>query len=209
MKRCPQCQFIYLNSDEQCDFDQTLLVSIDDETVEAAIRTNSSKVSSPETVPSVTLKSPAKKLIPILVAALLLLILGLGLLGVYLIIKTRSSSNGAVNQITAVTLPSGEKPQAVPNVRTPIVESTPEPTPKVAATPTRNTNSRAAVSIGPVSTSGVSNHGKTSGKPIILLTTGGRIEADQVWRAKEGIWYRRDGIVTLLKRERVRAIVGQ
>ena len=206
MKRCPQCQFIYLNSDERCDFDQTLLVSIDDETVEAAIRTNSSKVSSPETVPSVTLKSPAKKLIPILVAALLLLILGLGLLGVYLIIKMRSSSNGAVNQITAVTLPSGEKPQAAPTVRPPIVESTPEPTPKVVATPTRNTNSRAAVSIGPVSTSGVS---KTSGKPIILLTTGGSIEADQVWRAKEGIWYRRDGIVTLLKRERVRAIVGQ
>jgi hypothetical protein len=208
MKRCPQCQFIYLNSDERCDFDQTLLVSIDDETVEAAIRTNSSKVSSPETVPPVTLKPPAKKLIPILVAALLF-ILSLGLLGVYLIIKMRSSSNGAVNQITAVTLPSGEKPQAAPTVRPPIVESTPEPTPKVAATTTRNTNSRAAMSNGPVSTSGVSNNGKTSGKPIILLTTGGRIEADQVWRAKEGIWYRRDGIVTLLKRERVRTIVGQ
>ena len=207
MKRCPQCQFIYLNSDDRCDFDQTPLVLIDDETVEAAIRTNSPKVGSPETVSHVTHKRLAKKLIPILVAALLL-IFGLGLLGVYLIIKIRSN-RGAVSQVTAVPLPI-EQPQAtLPTVPPKIAESTPEPTPKVAPSPIRNTNSRLAVSTGPVSTSSVSNNGKTGGKPVILLATGGRIEADQVWRAKEGVWYRRDGVVTLLKKERVRAIVGQ
>ena len=207
MKRCPQCQFIYLNSDDRCDFDQTTLVLIDDETVEAAIRTNAPKVGSPETVSHVTHKRLAKKLIPILVGALLL-IFGLGLLGVYLIIKIRSN-RGAVSQVTAVPLPV-EQPQATPPTVPPkIAESTPEPTPKVAPTPTRNTNSRLAVSTGPVSTSSVSNNGKTGGKPVILLATGGRIEADQVWRAKEGVWYRRDGVVTLLKKERVRAIVGQ
>jgi hypothetical protein len=146
-------------------------------------------------------------LIPILVGALLL-IFGLGLLGVYLIIKIRSN-RGAVSQVTAVPLPAEQHQATPPTVPTKIAELTPEPTPKVAPTPTRNTNSRPAVSTGPVSTSSVSNNGKTGGKPVILLTTGGRIQADQVWRAKEGVWYRRDGVVTLLKKERVRAIVGQ
>jgi hypothetical protein len=50
---------------------------------------------------------------------------------------------------------------------------------------------------------------KAGGKPVILLTTGGRIEADEVWRTRDGIWYRRAGIVTLLKRNKVKAIVDR
>lgn len=207
MKRCPQCQFIYLNSDERCDFDQTPLVSIDDETVEAAIRTNSSSVDSPETISSVTVRRPFKKLIPILAGALLLTF-SLGLLGVYLVMKARSK-RPSIDQVNAVPLPAVAQPQATPpTISTSITESTAEPTAKVGPTPTRITGNRPAVSTGPVSTTGAVNV-KAGGKPIILLTTGGRIEADQVWRAREGIWYRRDGVVTLLKKDHVRAIVGQ
>jgi hypothetical protein len=49
---------------------------------------------------------------------------------------------------------------------------------------------------------------KLGGRPVILLTTGGRIDADEVWRTRDGIWYRRAGIVTLLKPHRVKAIVN-
>jgi hypothetical protein len=35
---------------------------------------------------------------------------------------------------------------------------------------------------------------------VITLSSGGRIEADEVWRTKDGVWYRRNGIVTLVKR---------
>ena len=206
MKRCPQCQFIYLNSDEWCDFDQTPLVSIDDETVEAAISTNSTKSSAP-TAGSSVLRRRFPQLIVILAGAFLLII-GLGFATVYLVMKARANE-AAVNQVRPVPLPVIEKPSPSPVVTTTIVEPTPEPTPKTVPTPHRTTVSKAAVSIGPVSTSGVSTNGKSGGKPVILLTSGGKIEADQVWRAREGVWYRRDGIVTLLKRERVRAIVGQ
>jgi len=48
---------------------------------------------------------------------------------------------------------------------------------------------------------------RQGGKPVITLTSGGKIEADEVWRTKDGVWYRRDGIVTLLKRNQVKAIV--
>jgi hypothetical protein len=44
---------------------------------------------------------------------------------------------------------------------------------------------------------------------VILLTSGGKIDADEVWRTRDGIWYRRNGIVTLLKPGRVKAIVNR
>lgn len=42
---------------------------------------------------------------------------------------------------------------------------------------------------------------------MIVLTSGGKIEADEVWRTRDGVWYRRNGMVTLLKRNQVKAIV--
>jgi hypothetical protein len=41
---------------------------------------------------------------------------------------------------------------------------------------------------------------------VITLSSGGRIEADEVWRTKDGVWYRRNGIVTLVKRAQVKSI---
>ena len=46
---------------------------------------------------------------------------------------------------------------------------------------------------------------RQGGKPVIMLTSGGKIEADEVWRTKDGVWYRRNGIVTLLKRGQVKS----
>ena len=40
----------------------------------------------------------------------------------------------------------------------------------------------------------------------LRLTNGARINADEVWERNEGIWYRQAGMVTFLKRSRVRAI---
>jgi len=44
---------------------------------------------------------------------------------------------------------------------------------------------------------------------VILLTSGGKIDADEVWRTRDGVWYRKNGIVTLLKPGRVKAIVSR
>ena len=38
---------------------------------------------------------------------------------------------------------------------------------------------------------------------VILLSSGGKIEADEVWRTKDGISYRHDGIETLLSKSSV------
>jgi hypothetical protein len=65
------------------------------------------------------------------------------------------------------------------------------------------------VSVGPVSTTELKS-AENGGKPVIIrLASGGKVEADEVWRTKEGVWYRRDGVVTLLKSNLVKAIVNQ
>ena len=200
MKRCPHCQFIYNNSDETCDFDRTPLVSVDDETIEAEIRTDSSQINSRSS------KGRWLKVVPVVVSVVLLII-NLGMVGVYLLSRVLPNQT-TTNQIAALPLPGLQQSQSAPVATTVVAESTPEPTPKAAPSPVRTNSVKSAVSTGPVSTGSVTNNGKAEGKPVILLTTGGRIEADQVWRAREGVWYRRDGVVTLLKKERVRAIVG-
>ena len=44
MKRCPQCLFLYPDSDEKCDFDQQPLEAVDDAAVEAATRPRKHRV---------------------------------------------------------------------------------------------------------------------------------------------------------------------
>lgn len=46
MKRCPQCLFIYPESDTRCDFDNTLLVVVDDVEIESA--TSPAPVAAPD-----------------------------------------------------------------------------------------------------------------------------------------------------------------
>jgi hypothetical protein len=41
---------------------------------------------------------------------------------------------------------------------------------------------------------------------IIRLTNGATIKADEAWEKREGVWYRQAGMVTFLKRSRVRSI---
>jgi hypothetical protein len=79
----------------------------------------------------------------------------------------------------------------------------PSPSPK--ASPERVATSHTKSSLNPIST----GTGTKQGKAVILLTDGGKIEADEVWRTRDGVWYRRNGLVTLLKHGRVRSIVNQ
>ncbi|MEP6568649.1 MAG: hypothetical protein ABJC10_02660 [Acidobacteriota bacterium] len=44
------------------------------------------------------------------------------------------------------------------------------------------------------------------GSVIVRLSNGAAIKADEAWEKKEGVWYRQAGVVTFLKRNRVRTI---
>jgi hypothetical protein len=185
MKRCPQCLFIFPDSDSTCDFDQTPLEHVDDATIDAAAR-------------------PAKRrALPI--AAAIGLILVIVVFAIYYSLSRQPTAAATEAPVTA-------EPVAPPSATTsPSPEVSPSPSPSIVPTPkptpalTATAHTRATGD--PVSTSGPGIGNRQGGKPVIILASGGKIEADEVWRTKDGVWYRRNGMVTLLKRGQVKTIV--
>ena len=194
MKRCPQCLFLYPESDERCDFDKALLEVVDDAEVEAATRQSKS------------IKRP-RRVLPILAAVSLLL--GVFVFAIYYAVSRQMQKAAAAPQTSSTPVPVATPQPALPEPSpSPAVSPSPSPSPspKVPASGSPSAaHSRA--STDPVSTSGPGIGNRQGGKPVIMLTSGGKIEADEVWRTKDGVWYRRNGIVTLLKRGQVKSIV--
>lgn len=239
MKRCPECLFIYPDSDARCDFDNTALVVVDEAELEAT-----TGQASPSTKPSKASKkrqhkskgaSKKRRSKPVAVITAAILLSGVFALIVYYAVTQRAqhnaqrTQNNAATQTTAsVTTQSIEAPATVsssPIESTSPAESTSPsqsrpPSVIVSTSPyasplairksasERVVTSHSRTSVAPVSTSGPGMGKKPGGKPTILLTSGGKIDADEVWRTRDGIWYRRAGIVTLLKPSRVKAIVN-
>ena len=191
MKRCPQCLFLYPESDERCDFDNTPLEVVDEAEIEAATGSK---------------KTGRRKVVPL--AAAVGLMLGVLVFAIYYGVSQlgRKTSAATPAPIT-VTPPAPSQPE----VKIPSASPEPSPLPSPSASPKSSpsniSTSHTRSTSDPVSTSGPGIAQRQGGKPVIMLTSGGRIDADEVWRTRDGVWYRRNGMVTLLKRGQVKSIV--
>jgi cytoskeletal protein RodZ len=194
MKRCPQCLFLYPDTDERCDFDQTPLEVVDDSALEAAT-------------------NPKRKRRPVLpIAAAVVLVLGLLAFGVYYGLSNRvrqtsaapENSNNVVPVVQSQPIETVASPTPVPS---PSAAPSPSPSPSPKIAPATVSTSHTRATLDPVSTSGPGIAQRQGGKPVIMLTSGSKIEADEVWRTRDGVWYRRNGLVTLLKRNQVKSII--
>ncbi|HEX6719126.1 MAG TPA: hypothetical protein VF088_18625 [Pyrinomonadaceae bacterium] len=188
MKRCPQCLFLYPDSDEKCDFDQHRLEAVDDAAVEAATRPRKRRV------------------LPI--AAGIGLLLGVLVFAIYYGISRQTQKASAATETSITVAPTATPTPAAPSP-SPVASASPSPSPASTPKPSPPTVATAhtRATSDPVSTSGPGIGTRQGGKPAIILTSGGKIEADEVWRTKDGVWYRRNGLVTLLKRGQVKTIV--
>jgi len=193
MKRCPQCLFLYPDSDDKCDFDQTTLEAVDDSALE------------PTTQPK------KSRLVPV-VAAAVALIMGVLVVALYFGFSSRSQEASAAPesstdvQRVATPSPVATAPSPSPSASS-SNEPSPSPSPSASAKGSPTISTAHTRSTGdPVSTSGPGIGTRQGGKPVIMLASGGKIDADEVWRTKDGVWYRRNGIVTLLKRGQVKNI---
>jgi hypothetical protein len=193
MKRCPQCLFLYPESDERCDFDQTLLEVIDDAEIDAA------------TSPIKSTRS-RRRALPIAVAVGL--VLGLLVFAIYFGIG-RQMRNASAVPPTPISQEPPASPQTAVELPSPSPEVSPSPSPSPSPKPSPNgiSTAHSRATTAPVSTSGPGIGNRQGGKPVIMLTSGGKIDADEVWRTRDGVWYRRNGLVTLLKRSQIKAIV--
>lgn len=197
MKRCPQCLFLYPDTDERCDFDQTPLEVVDESALEAAT-------------------SPKRKRRPLfpVIAGAVVLVLGLTAFGIYYILsnRVRQTSAAMENPNTIAPVVHSQPIETAPSP-TPFASSSPSPSPSPSPSTSAKkpsatvSTSHTRSTLDPVSTSGPGIAKRHGGNPVILLTSGSRIEADEVWKTRDGVWYRRNGLVTLLKRNQVKAIV--
>jgi cytoskeletal protein RodZ len=196
MKRCLQCEFVYEDEQSVCDMDGSELVH------EAESLPLPPLVSIASEPAALTAKSaPGNFAVPafagIILAALLFI-------AYYATTHTPQRPN-ANQAIANATLPQatpdlnpGPSPETV--AAEPIAEiTTPESTPpETKPAPIARLNS------GPVVVASSPEHDR--GAVIIRLTNGATIRADDAWQKREGIWYRQNGLVTFLKRSRVRTI---
>ena len=186
MKRCPQCLFLYPESDERCDFDNTPLEIVDEAEIEAATGSK---------------KTRRRKVVPL--AAAISLLLGVLVFAVYYGASQHERKTSAAPATVAPAAPS----QPEVTIPSPSPEASPSPSPSPKSSPSTISTSHTRATSDPVSTSGPGIAKRQGAKAVIMLTSGGRIEADEVWRTRDGVWYRRNGMVTLLKRGQVKAIV--
>lgn len=213
MKRCPQCQFIYPDADDVCHFDQTSLVPAAEAEIAALTNTPVRPALSDlaATHSKKFEKRKNKKALP--VAAALGLLLGIVIFGVYFAVRKQMYQTGNQPQATSFITPQPVTAQTPVPLPSPQVAESPSPEVadnvprKPSPGQTKTTTSHSTSNLGPVSTNNPSVSQTSGAKSVILLTSGGRVEADEVWRTKDGVWYRKDGVVTLLKKNRVKAIV--
>jgi hypothetical protein len=197
MKRCPECSFIYLDADEFCDLDGSLLSYADDREIEDNVVDSAAL--------AVT-RAPSKpKRAMVISAAALGLLVGGSLVGVYHLANRNPFQTASVNHDEQVR-PLPDQRIVLTPTPAPIESPSPMPTPTIT---TRNVAgplapTRATISRSPVSTTAVNSFG--SGHAVIRLTDGTKIEADEVWRTRDGFWYRSGGVVTLIKSNRVRQV---
>jgi hypothetical protein len=198
MKRCPQCSFIYLDADEYCDLDGTLLSHADDRELEDGA-SDGARIT---IAPAARSKTNRWRLIP---AVALGLIVGVILFIVYNEASRRAYQTPSVQRSDQQTRLAEQRPN-LPAVPAPIESSSPSPTPATTqrVDQTRPGPNPPVISHGPVSTT--MNVKSGSAQALIWLTNGARIEADEVWRTTDGIWYRSNGIVTMIKSNRVKQI---
>ncbi|HEU5459933.1 MAG TPA: hypothetical protein VFU83_05530 [Pyrinomonadaceae bacterium] len=187
MKRCPQCLFLYPDSDERCDFDKTTLEAVSEAEIDAA-----------------TSKTSKRRVVPIVAAVGL--ILGLLAFAIYYAVNQYSRDTSATIPAPNIVAPAPVEP-VVLTPSLPTVSPSPSPSPSVTPSPTNSSASHSRATTDPVSTSGPGIGKRQGGKPVIMLTSGAKIDADEVWRTRDGVWYRRNGMVTLLKRGQVKSII--
>lgn len=189
MKRCPQCLFLYPDSDQRCDFDKTALEVVTEAEIDAALS-----------------KPKKRKTIPVVAAVGL--ILGVLAFAIYYAAGQYTRSTSAATQPAPITITPEVPDQPAITTPSPSPSVSPSPpAPSVKPSPPKFSTSHSRATTDPVSTSGPGIAKRHGGKPVIMLTSGGKIEADEVWRTREGVWYRHNGMVTFLKRSQVKAIV--
>jgi hypothetical protein len=207
MKRCPECYHVYDDEERFCETDGRELladpaVSLKPEVVVTA-------------APAKPVWWPAAA-----VGIVIGVVFGAGVFGAALMFARTESNDSSV-----ATSPTTVHERVIPNrvvatsnaAPTPVPEASPSPTPEQQAaaspSPAANTEAKTApakLNQGPISTGEKhSAEAQDKGQTVIEMTDGSTLDVDAAWEDKQGIWYRRSGLVSFVESSRVKAITAR
>lgn len=219
MKLCPQCDFIYEDNQRCCDMDGKELVH------EPVAVVHEQSVASQTRRTILSPRSRAKRLTVLAIAGVALATLTSA---TYFTQSHRwsgtDSDKAAIQSSEQSTALDKQSEPSLDNLQQPAETSPEQPPAESSSSPTggvdlasdleapelRQSPSatvgvvRARLASSPSAASGSS--GNRQNPVTVRLTNGATIRADEVWETKEGVWYRQAGMVTFLKRSRVRTV---
>ena len=180
MKQCPTCSATYDDSDRFCEIDGTPLL------------------------PVRPLSNTPGKTLPVI--AVIVVSLGAFIAIFYLSFPGETEKPEPAANSTVARQQSAA-PRLLPAPR-PTVEASPSPSiapsPSPSVAPSPSPQASVELSSSPITTS--AGGPSVKGQMIIHLVSGGQIEADEVWRTGEGIWYRKGSVMSLLDPKNVKSI---
>ena len=212
MRRCPECYEVYENGERFCEIDGQRLLP------DPALR------------PSVEETPPAANPAPNVQQSWLTGLLGLALgillcAGAYTVYALWTAGADADDQKTsysARTQNAVQAQQPAPARRVeaelPEEEACPEAveeaSPEAQAEPSvpENPPAGARLNQGPVSTGQKVKENEKAGsrvQTVILMKDGTSVEVDAAWEDKQGVWYRRGGLVSFVESQLVKAITAR
>ena len=207
MKRCPQCYELHDNSNRFCERDGHELLT--------------DPSYAPETVVPILATGAQRQWLPAAAFGVLIgLIVGAGIF-LPISLLSRSAPPEPQAQRQASELPTKALPNRIATASntapTPAAEESPSPdseaaeaTPSPAAT-TDNKTVAVQLNQGPISTGQKTKPSESEGgvQTVIEMTDGSTLDVDAAWEDKQGIWYRRSGLVSFVESSRVKAITAR
>jgi cytoskeletal protein RodZ len=209
MKRCPECYDAYDDEQRFCESDgQELLADPAYSPKPEVVVVNAASAARPVWWPAAAL------------GVLIGVVFGAGVFVVaFFVSRPEASEHPAASQVSEVR-------ETVPNRVTaksnsaPIAEPEASPSPdseeeaEAEPSPAANTETKTAsvqLNQGPISTGQKIKVGdsESTGQTVIEMTDGSTLDVDAAWEDKQGIWYRRSGLVSFVDSSRVKAITSR
>lgn len=210
MKRCPECYEVYEDSERFCESDGHELLT------DPALASESSQA---------VVVAPAAAGSPWLPAAILGVLIGIGIgAGIF---AALTLSGGSKQNEPEVVRQAPEYREKAPNARAtavanpvPTVEPEASPSPEAeeeaqaeaSPQPTEDNKTVAAeLNRGPISTGKKpkTDESEPGMQTVIEMNDGSTLDVDAAWEDKQGIWYRRSGLVSFVESSRVKAITAR
>lgn len=204
MKRCPQCYKTYDDEERFCEADgQELLAD-------------------PSFIPRIEIvaaPAPAARAVWWPAAALGILVgvvIGAGIFAVGLLMSPQESNDRpAMTQAAEPREPIVTRPAVTSNsAPTPVAEESPSPDAEeqaeAAPSPVPETKTASVqLNQGPISTGEKktkAGESESNVQTVIEMNDGSTLQVDAAWEDKQGVWYRRSGLVSFVDNSRVKAI---